>query len=184
MNIPDLDGYTGTVAYIHNQVGATLGHLDAKASILSGMAAAGLLYMAGQPVATMMAGVTSTGGGGLGALPMAHVFYLALSGFAAGLLLLSFCFSVLCILPRSVGETDSIMYFRSIRRNWDNASSYAESLAGLTQPDIAENIAKDTFNLSLIAERKFSSVAAATNTILSGAILLLIAQLVQILFVG
>ena len=181
MDTPDLDGYTGTVAYIHNQVGSALGHLDAKASILSGMGAAGLVYLVRQPVVVMIKDVFFSKEAV--AWSPSDMFYLAVCAIAAIMLVFSFLYALFCILPRSVGEGDSILYFRSIHRNWETPQSYADTILKLDQLAIAESVAKDTFNISTIAEKKYAAVAKSTNTFLIGAVLLLLTQILQILFI-
>lgn len=75
--------------------------------------------------------------------------FLAVAGLIGGA-----AFALLVVLPRFSGAARGVVYWKAIA-GFEDGSSYAQHVKGLSQSDLREAILSHSFELARIAKRKF-----------------------------
>ncbi|MEM8770299.1 MAG: Pycsar system effector family protein [Pseudomonadota bacterium] len=180
----DFEGRTGAVAYIHQQAAASLAHLDAKATIFSGLATGALVYLSSLEGFGVLAAL-------FGAPLRIHETFAGLGwrdwvnfGLVAAaifIFVLVFVFSMLCLKPRSGNKAGGVIYFRSIAQRADDIE-YASEIAGMDEAALAEQLSRDTYFLAKIVNRKYRTAAWAATLLWPAAFLLIGAKMTEVAF--
>lgn len=178
MRMMDFEGRTGAVAYVHQQIGATLSHLDSKAYTYSGLSTAALVYLVGRDgIRLVVQAIDDISL--LADFSFLDGLQAGLASLAAILFVLTFVFCMRCLTPRSGGGTESVIYFRGIAARPD-ATAYAAEIRDLDEDALSERLSQDTYYLAKIARTKLRYSGLAARLIFPGAAALVLAELVRL----